>query len=198
MDEYEETLKKARERLVSEQNDGESEPADPVRPAGQAEEENHQGEKEQFPEVVDGNQLVDTPEDWERAFLEAYINEYGVEGKAAKAAGVHPIRVRKRMQESPGFKDLYETAQRMVDDIWHYEAARRALEPSERPIFQRGKLVGVVKEYDNKHLQWYLERRFPETYHIPTRVEFAGEHEGAINFKLELGPSSAEKDEDEE
>jgi len=142
------------------------------------------------------------PEPWEKDFLEGFVNEYGVLGKAAQAAGVHPNAIKTRAKNSARFRDLYEAAVRMVDDTLEYENVRRALEPNERPIFQRGQLVGVVQEWDTKHLEWVLERRMPEKYHLPSRIEFGGSgSEGAVNFKLslgdtpgELGPGSDEDD----
>lgn len=130
------------------------------------------------------------PEEWEKPFLEAFVNEFGIEGKAARAVGIHPNVIRNRVKNSPRFADMYDEAQRMVDDTLEYESVRRALTPSERPVYQRGQLVGVVQEWDTKHLEWLLERRIPERYHIPTLVEFGGKAtDGAVKFKLALGDS---------
>jgi hypothetical protein len=141
--------------------------------------------------------IEDTPEPWEKRFFEAYLNDYGVVGKAANAAGVHPNKIKARAKESPAFKLMYEAAERAVNDMLDFEVMRRALEPSERPVYQRGKLVGVIREWDNRHLEWVAERRMPQKYHLPTRVEFAGDADGAIAFKLELNPGSQEEDREE-
>jgi hypothetical protein len=135
------------------------------------------------------------PEPWEKPFFEALINEYGVLGKAYEAAGVHEKAVKARAKNSPTFKMMLEAATRMTDDVLEYEIMRRAIEPSERPVFQRGQLVGIIKEWDTKHLEWTAERRMPEKYHLPTRVEFAGDGEGVLNFKLELNPGGSSEDE---
>lgn len=132
------------------------------------------------------------PEVWEKDFLEAFINDYGIVGKAAQSAGVHPNAVATRARNSKRFSDLYDAAKRMVDDTLEFENVRRALEPNERPVFQRGVLVGVVREWDTKHLEWLLERRMPEKYHLPTRIEFGQGTDGAINFKLSLGDTPGE------
>ena len=132
------------------------------------------------------------PMEWEKPFLEALINEYGVVGKAARAAGIHPNAVTARAKESPRFNALFTAAQNVVRDTLEFENVRRALEPNERPIFQRGQLVGVVREYDTKHLEWLLERLYPEKYHIPTRVEFGTGQSDAISFRLSLGEQPPE------
>lgn len=131
-------------------------------------------------------------EEWETAYLEALTNEYGIHTRACRAAGVHPDAVERRTRDSPRFAQLRRSADEMVASMWDYEAARRALEPFERPVFQGGKLVGVIREYDNKFLQWYLERKYPEKYHIPTRIEFGQGSADAINFRLSLGDSPPE------
>lgn len=106
------------------------------------------------------------PEEWEIVFINALSDELGVVGQAARKAGVHERTVMRRREESPRFEALYQAAQAAIDDALEYESLRRALEPNERPIFQRGKLVGVVREYDTKHLEWLLERRMPERYNL--------------------------------
>ena len=138
------------------------------------------------------------PEDWEADFLKHYTQEFGVEGRAARAAGVHPKVVRKRVKESPRFAMLYAHAQQMVDDVLEFEALRRALEPNEKPIYQRGMLVGVVKEWDTKHLEWMLERRMPDKYHLQSRIEFGSDRSGEVKFKLELGDQTPELEESSE
>lgn len=142
-------------------------------------------------------ELVETPESWERLFLEAYLGEYGTITKAARAAGVSPKTVQARAKASPAFRARLDAARDVLKDTVRYEILRRALEPSERPVFQRGVLVGVIQEWDNKHLQWVAERMIPEEFHIPTRIEVAGEGEGTVNFKLQLSDKAIEADSDD-
>lgn len=133
--------------------------------------------------------LVETPEPWEREFLEAFISSaaYGTVAKAAEAAGINTTMVNNRMKASPGFKMQVDAAKELIRGMTRYEIIRRALEPNEKPVFHRGEIVGHIKEWDNKHLQWVAERMLPEEFHLPTRIEFAGDHDGAINFRLDLG-----------
>lgn len=127
-------------------------------------------------------------EEWEKPFLEAYANNYGVIGLAAKEAGVSQKAVARRRKTSARFNALMAHAESIVYDTLEYEAVRRALEPNERPIFQRGMLVGTVKEWDTKHLEWMLERVMPEKYHIQSRIEI-GTNQNEVKFKLSLGDS---------
>lgn len=129
---------------------------------------------------------VDIPEEWEKDFFEALLNEHAIIGRAAKAAGVSLKVIERRRRESLRFAQMLDRAEAMVDELLEFESLRRALEPNERPIFQRGQLVGVVKEWDTRHLEWVLERRMPEKYHLQSRIEF-GASDNDVLFKLALG-----------
>lgn len=135
------------------------------------------------------NALAETPEPWEKKFLEVFVSStaYGTVSKAAEAAGVSSRVVEHRAKTSPMFKMQLDAARELIRGMTRYEIIRRALEPSQRPVFHRGEIVGYIQEWDNKHLQWVAERMMPEEFHLPTRIEFAGDHDGAINFKLDLG-----------
>ena len=129
---------------------------------------------------------ADIPEEWEKAFFEALLSEHAIVGRAAKVAGVSLQVIERRRRESIRFAQMLDRAEAMIDEALEYESLRRCLEPDERPIFQRGQLVGVVKSWDTRHLEWVLERRMPEKYHLQTRVEF-GARDNDVMFKLALG-----------
>lgn len=144
---------------------------------------------------VDMSEVAKT-EEWEQQFLDAYLTKFGVITHAARAVGVTPDKVKTRAASSPEFREKLDAAREVVKDTIRYEVIRRAIEPVEKPIYQRGEFVGVVEEWDNKHLEWVAERLMPSEFHIPTRVEFAGDGDGAVSFKLELGSGQAESEED--
>lgn len=132
-------------------------------------------------------------EPWERDFLREFLTEtYGTVAKAAKAAGVTTDTVRRRERESLRFRQNLATSREILRDTVRYEVLRRALEPSERPVFHQGRQVGVIQEWDTKHLEWVAERLLPEEFHLPTRIESAA-HDGDIKFTLELNPGKAEE-----
>jgi hypothetical protein len=128
---------------------------------------------------------ADIPEEWEQKFFEALLGEHAIIGRAAKAAGVSLQVIERRAKESTRFALMLDRAERVVDDILEFESLRRAIEPNERPIFQRGQLVAVTKDWDTRHLEWVLERRMPEKYHLQSRIEF-GAKEADVTFKLAL------------
>lgn len=132
------------------------------------------------------NEDLEAPEEWEKKFFEALLNEHAIIGRAAKAAGVSVQVIERRRRESIRFSQMLDRAEAMIDEALEYESLRRALEPNEKPIFARGQMVGVMREWDTRHLEWVLERRIPEKYHLPSRVEL-GTRESDVTFKLALG-----------
>lgn len=135
------------------------------------------------------------PGDWAITFLEAYAgpDAYGTISKAARVAGVHPKAIARRRQDDTVFAELMTQVEDEIRDLVRHEVFRRALEPTERPIFQRGEMVGTIQEYDNRHLEWLAERFMPEEFHLSTKIELSGTA-GSGDFEFRM----SERDEDEE
>lgn len=131
---------------------------------------------------------------WERYFLNAFFVKYGTISMAAQEAGVSEQAVTDRVKASPEFKKALAFCEERLRDTIRHEVIRRAIEPTEKPIYNRGKLIGVVYEYDNRHLQWVAERMLPNEFHLPSRIEFQGGADGEVNFKLELGSGDQKED----
>jgi hypothetical protein len=129
---------------------------------------------------------LEKAEKWEAKFFEALLTEHAIVGRAAKAAGVSVQVIERRRRESVRFAAMLDRAEAMIDEALEFESLRRALEPNERPIFARGQMVGVIKEWDTKHLEWVLERRMPQKYHLPSIAD-QGSREANVTFKLALG-----------
>jgi hypothetical protein len=63
-----------------------------------------------------------------------------------------------------GFAQAYGDAMEAGTDLIEQEARRRAVEGYDRPVFQRGKLVGVVRVYSDELAVMLLRGRRPEVY----------------------------------
>jgi len=141
----------------------------------------------------------DQEEPWERLFLKAFLTEtYGTVSRAAERAGVSPADVRRREKESPRFRSHLATCREVLRDTVRYEILRRALEPTEKPVFHRGTIIGVIQEWDTKHLEWTAERLMPEEFHLPTRLEAGLGKDDEVNFRLELNPGTKEEESEDE
>lgn len=138
------------------------------------------------------------PDDWAIAFLNAFTGKdaYGVLSRAARAAGVHVNTVTRRREDDLTFRTLLEQAEDEIRDLVRHEVFRRALEPSQRPIFQRGEMVGTIEEYDNRHLEWLAERFLPEEFHLATKIELTAPNKGDGAFTFRMGEDDILEQED--
>lgn len=131
---------------------------------------------------------------WERRFHHYFIYSYGTMTEACAQAHVTEDMVRDRAAEEPVFALRLNYNKNLLKDMINKEMFRRAVEPNEVPIYQRGVLVGKRLEWDTAHLRFVAERLMPELWHLPTKIE-SGNGDGSIDFHLELSPP---KEEDEE
>lgn len=130
------------------------------------------------------------PDDWAWTFINSYLGHdnkgnIGNITKALQAAGRSHDVYRVRKLREPTFAALIQQAdQALLDALWSV-TLKDAIEGIDRPIFQRGMLVGHVKETDWQTRRWLLERLDPERFHLPTRVELvSGDAPGAFTFQL--------------
>ncbi len=149
------------------------------------------------------DELLNNPDDYARAVIEAYPLEYGIVSKALKRAGVKKERFYLRLKQDRIFAALWEETQEHFKDTLRQEAIRRAIEPNIRPVYQGGIEVGTIAEWDNRHLEWVLERVLPEEFHLPTRVELTAGKDSDFVFRmgeaepaLELPPGDTQEQED--
>lgn len=128
--------------------------------------------------------ILDNPDDWARAFLQAYDEHYAALTPAAEAAGVHPETVKARIARDTVFATLFDAAKDRWKDAVRAELNRRAITPSERPVYHKGELVDTILEYDNRHLEWLAERLMPEEFHLPLVVQFVGGDDADFTFRM--------------
>jgi hypothetical protein len=81
-----------------------------------------------------------------------------------KVLGINRVTVYRWRQYDPDFAAAYSDAMDAGADLIEQEARRRAVEGFERPIFQRGRQVGVERVYSDMLLVLLLRGRRPETF----------------------------------
>lgn len=96
-------------------------------------------------------------------FLGHYSNTAQVK-EAAKSVSVTPHTVYQWRSLDPLFKEKMDRmkpiiAQKLVD-----EAMRRAVDGVDKPVYQGGKRVGVIREYSDKLLSQLLKGMVPEVF----------------------------------
>jgi hypothetical protein len=120
-----------------------------------------------------------------RAFLAAY-SELGTVTHAADAAGIDRRSHSNWMHSDPGYRDAFESAGEMAVQHLEREARRRAIEGTEKPVYQGGKLVGTIREYSDTLLIFLLKGARPERYRerVDLTVDMRREAE---RFAAEMG-----------
>ncbi len=81
------------------------------------------------------------------AFLAAYA-QLGTITHACEAAGIGRTQHYDWMREDPEYPHLFSEAGKRAKDALVREATRRAIEGTDKPVYQGGKLVGIVTDRD--------------------------------------------------
>lgn len=137
--------------------------------------------------VQEALHLLNDPDDWAHAFFTAYTGPigYGTLNASFRHAGITRQNYRTRLENDTVFALLKTEADNELRDAVRHELMNRALNGTQRPIFQRGHLVGHVREVDNRLLMWLAERLIPEEYHLATKFELTGDNApGAFKFAM--------------
>lgn len=129
-------------------------------------------------------QMLNDPNDWVKNYVDAWPQNYYSTARTLKAIGLNARRFDARRKHDPVFATLLEQLHEDARDTIRTELVRRALEPSERPVYHKGELVDTILEYDNRHLEWLAERLMPEEYHLPLRVELVRPQDADFNFRM--------------
>ena len=140
--------------------------------------------------TIDLEQVTLPADDPRKRWLDSYTSLDGLGNltKAAAAYGISRKGVQGILDQDPLFRAIKAAADDEIRDAVRSEVLRRAIEGHERPIYQRGEIVGHVTEYDTRHLEWLAERLLPDEYHLATRVELvSGNTDGAVVFQLNSG-----------
>jgi hypothetical protein len=97
------------------------------------------------------------------AFLAAYA-ELGTLTHAAGAVGIDRSSHYKWMDTDPEYPALFAAAAAKGKEAMVREARRRAIEGTDKPVYQGGKLVGTIREYSDTLLIFLMKGAMPETY----------------------------------
>jgi hypothetical protein len=80
------------------------------------------------------------------------------------ALGINRVTVYRWRQDDQAFATAYSEAMEAGTDLIEQEARRRAVEGYDRPVFQRGELVGLERVYSDALLMLLLRGRRPEIF----------------------------------
>jgi hypothetical protein len=100
---------------------------------------------------------------WEAKFLAALATT-GTVCSAAKKAKISRSTVYEARDSDPLFARAWDDAVEENTQILEAEAIRRASAGYVKPVYQRGELVGKVREYSDTLLIFLLKSRRPQVY----------------------------------
>lgn len=126
------------------------------------------------------------------AFLAAYA-EVGNVTRAAEIAEVDRSMHYYWMANDPDYKDQFREAESQANDRLEQEARRRAVEGTQKPVFQGGKQVGVVQEYSDTLLIFLMKGAMPDKYKERQTHELTGKDGGPIKTQVDLSGLTLEE-----
>jgi hypothetical protein len=105
---------------------------------------------------------------------------------AARSAGMTREAVYKTRRSDPDFEAAWDEANQQGADVIEQEAIRRAVAGVDKPVYQGGARVGVIREYSDSLLALVLKVKKKE-YRESVAVEHKGkvrhEHAGRIDLR---------------
>ena len=120
---------------------------------------------------------------WKPLFLEKLRGHANV-SRAAKAAGVSRKTVYKERSNSTTFAAEWDDAVEEGLDYLEEEARRRAYEGTLKPVYQKGELVGHVREFSDTLTIFLLKGRRPEIYGDRVKQEITGKGGGPVTVRV--------------
>jgi hypothetical protein len=106
-----------------------------------------------------------------------FLAAYGKLGNVALAAEIAKIDRRTHydwLKNDPAYAEAFRGAVEQAGDLLEAEARRRAVEGTERPIYQGGKRVGTVREYSDALLIFLLKGTRPQKFRENYKIEYTG------------------------
>jgi hypothetical protein len=111
--------------------------------------------------------------EWSPLFLEVLAETSNVSA-ACRAVNVGRTTAYDHRNSNPGFAAAWDEAVETGTDALELEARRRAMSGCEKPVYQGGQLVGMVKEYSDTLMIVLLKAHRPEKYRERSQVEHSG------------------------
>lgn len=110
---------------------------------------------------------------WHKPFL-ASLKAGSTLKDACAAAGISKQNAYQARQRDEAFAVAWAEAWEDGAEVMEAELFRRAVTGIDKPVYQGGKLVGVIREYSDTLLIFGLKARKPETYRENQRIEHVG------------------------
>lgn len=100
--------------------------------------------------------------------------------KACEIADICRDTFYRWLREDADFNKAYQAAREQAIEALEDEATRRAYEGVDRPVYQGGKQVGMIREYSDTLLIFLLKAHRPQKYRDNIRQELTSAGGGAL------------------
>lgn len=128
---------------------------------------------------------------WDRDELIRILPECrGILTHAAKRVGITPTRIYEYAQNHPEWGAIFQQAlaesrEQATDDL-EKTVLDMAIDGYVETTIEHGRVSKQVRKYDPKLGLQMLERRRPEVYHLPERLELSGAGGGPITIDFNM------------
>lgn len=130
------------------------------------------------------------PENWRATFLATLALTANVRVACAEA-GISRATAYRQKARSPKFKKDWDTAIEDAVDRLRQEAWQRGVAGVDRPVFQGGAQVGVVREYSDTLLLSLLKAHAPEQFR--ERYEVRTTSDSDVDERIKAGLEQLER-----
>lgn len=100
---------------------------------------------------------------WRAAFLEE-LSRTGIVLLASKKAGIGRFAAYKARKSDPKFAEQWDDAVDEAVDLMVAVARSRAVNGTDKPVYQGGRQVGTIREYSDTLLIFLLKAHRPEMF----------------------------------
>lgn len=118
-------------------------------------------------------------ERWPEKFIAALADSGNVRA-ACEVAGIARKTAYGKRNTDLAFAAEWDAALEEACDTLEAEARRRAVEGVDKPVYQQGMKVGVIREYSDTLLIFLLKGNRPSKFKETVRQELTGKDGGAI------------------
>jgi hypothetical protein len=110
---------------------------------------------------------------WHEVFLKA-LSDAPNAAAAARASGIHIRTAYDHKDRFPDFKKAWQEAWDEGTDHLVGEAYRRSRHGTLKPVYQKGRKVGTIREYSDNLTIFLLKNHRPEVYGDKSKVVHSG------------------------
>ena len=128
-----------------------------------------------------GTETEQDPAQAKRAAFLSALADTGIILRACEVSDTPRTNVY-RWRKEPEFEAAFQSAIEEATERLELEARRRALEGTEKPVYQGGQLVGYVREYSDTLLIFTLKALRPDKYRENAKIE----HSGGIDLQVRV------------